>query len=160
MDQLENIEQPVKVDIDNDTVVNPIENFYQNSKMLKSKKLGVYLVVFLSEKLARWMYFIKQTLKMLCSNKSIKEFLKFKFSFVNFTGIFLISLFSGQFNCEVKPDFQKTNRNDNNNYRPVNNIISFSCHKEVCLTWLRFERCFSRHWVRCAPMMGEVFLKT
>ena len=83
--------------------------------------------------------------KPIVLTKVIKKFLKFKLPFVNFTGIFLISLFADQFNCEVKPDFQKTNRNDNNNYRPVNNIISFSCHKEVCLTWLRFERCFSRH---------------
>ena len=47
--------------------------------------------------------------KPIVLTKVIKKFLKFKLPFVNFTGIFLISLFADQFNCEVKPDFQKTN---------------------------------------------------
>ena len=45
------------------------------------------------------------------------------------------------------------------------NIISLSCHEQVCLSGLRFERYFSHHRADDArsisrPMMGEVSLET
>ena len=40
----------------------------------------------------------------------------------------------------------------------IHNIISLSCHEQVCLNGLRFETYFS-HPLRC-PMMGEVSLET
>ena len=38
----------------------------------------------------------------------------------------------------------------------IHNTISLSCHEQVCLSGLHFERYFSDHWA----MMGEVSLET
>ena len=58
-----------------------------------------------------------------------------------------------------------TSKNDasQNEKKRWNNTISLSCHEQVCLIGLRFERYFSHHWatmMRWSPMMGEVSLKT
>ena len=38
----------------------------------------------------------------------------------------------------------------------IHNAISLSCHEQVCLSGLRFERYFSDHWA----MTGELSLET
>ena len=46
----------------------------------------------------------------------------------------------------------------------IHNTISLSCHEQVCLSGLRFERYFSHHrandWRSISSMMGEVSLET
>ena len=38
----------------------------------------------------------------------------------------------------------------------IHSTISLSCHEQVCLRWLRFERYFSHHWAK-QMIMSRIF---